>query len=128
MSTETESFLTEDYMFWRDEILQVMYWMSGEGLGDQVTPGDLVSFLRVPERLIAPVMAKVAGERFLEPAGAGAYRLTELGNDAGKRSFALEFEGMTGAGHGDCDIDCWCHKSAARAAQCQTERLAKIFS
>jgi hypothetical protein len=105
-----------------------MYWMSGEGLGDIITPRDLVSFLRAREDVISPVMARCAAERFLEePNGSGAYRLTELGMDAGKRSFALEFEGMTNQGHGDCDPDCWCHKSAARAAQCTTERLAKIY-
>lgn len=127
MSTETGSHLTEDYIFWRDEVLQVMYWMSGEGLGDTVAPDDLVSFLRAPARLISEVMTRVADERFLEPAGSGAYRLTELGKDAGKRSFALEFDGMLSQGHGDCDPDCWCHKSAARAAQCTTERLARTF-
>lgn len=127
MSTGTGSHLTEDYLFWRDEVLQVMYWMSGEGLGDVVAPGDLVSFLRAPARLISAVMERVTEERFLEPAGPGAYRLTELGKDAGKRSFALEFDGMLSQGHGDCDPDCWCHKSAARAAQCTTERLARTF-
>ena len=128
MSTEIRWFPAEDYLFWRDEVLQVMYWMSGEGLGDVVTPRDLVSFLRSGEDVIATVMERCAVERFLEETGRdGAYRLTELGMDAGKRSFALEFEGMTNQGHGDCDPDCWCHKSAARAAQCTTERLAKVF-
>lgn len=127
MSTETGSHVAEDYLFWRDEVLQVMYWMMGEGLGDVVAPDDLVSFLRAPARLISAVMERVAEERFLETARPGAYRLTELGKDAGKRSFALEFDGMLSQGHGDCDPDCWCHKSAARAAQCTTERLARTF-
>lgn len=127
MRTGTESYPAEDYLFWRDEILQVMYWMAGEGLGESVTPDDLVSFLRADSDLIAGVMARVAQERFLELAPSGMYKLTELGMDAGKRGFALEFEGMMAQGHGDCDPDCWCHKSAARAAQCTTERLAKIY-
>jgi hypothetical protein len=127
MRVETQSFPAEDYLYWRDEILQVMYWMAGEGLGESVTPEDLVSFLRTDTDLIAEVMRRVAEERFLEPAGSGAYKLTELGMDAGKRGFALEFEGWQAQGHGDCDADCWCHKSAARAAQCTTERLAKMY-
>ena len=44
---------TEEYLHWRDEILQVMYWMSGEGLGDTVAPADLVSFLAVDENVIS---------------------------------------------------------------------------
>ena len=127
MRTETQSYPAEDYLYWRDEILQVMYWMAGEGLGDAVTPEDLVSFLRADGELISGVMNRVAQERFLEETASGEYRLTELGMDAGKRGFALEFEGWAAQGHGDCDPDCWCHKSAARAAQCTTERLAKMY-
>ena len=127
MRAEAQSFPAEDYLFWRDEILQVMYWMAGEGLGEAVTPKDLVSFLRVDSERLAEVMERIADERFLEITPWGAYRLTGLGMDAGKRSFALEFDGMMAQGHGDCDADCWCHKSAARAAQCTTERLAKVY-
>lgn len=127
MRIETQSSPTDEYLHWRDEILQVMYWMSGEGLGETVAPADLVSFLGLGEAVIARVMARVAGERFLEPADAGAYRLTELGKDAGKRSFSIEFEDMTAQGHGECSSDCWCNKSGSFAAQCTTERLEKVF-
>lgn len=127
MRIETQSFPAEEYLHWRDEILQVMYWMSGEGLGETVAPADLVSFLAADRSVIALVMARGAEEHFLEPAGADAYRLTELGKDAGKRSFTLEFEGLTAQGHGECSADCWCHKSGSFAAQCNTERLASVF-
>lgn len=127
MRIETQSFPAEEYLHWRDEILQVMYWMSGEGLGETVAPADLVSFLAVDEAVIALVMERAAQDRFLEPAGGRAYRLTELGKDAGKRSFTLEFEEMTARGHGECSADCWCNKSGSFAAQCNTERIAKVF-
>jgi hypothetical protein len=29
-------------LYWRDELLQLLYWFRGEGLGDTVTAGDLV--------------------------------------------------------------------------------------
>src|SRR5215471_14329026 len=110
MRIETQSFRAEDYLHWRDEILQVMYWMSGEGLAESVAPADLVSFLATDEETISRVMARAAQERFLEPSVPPAYRLTELGNDAGKRSFNLEFDKMTAQGHGECSADCWCNK------------------
>ncbi len=117
----------EEYLFWRDEILQVMYWMLGEGLASAVEPKQLVTFLGGGEAQLAVVMNQVADEGFLLDNGQNHYVLTELGKDAGKRSFALEFEGLLGQAHGECGPDCWCHKSAARAAQCATERLAHTY-
>src|SRR6266508_159514 len=38
-------------LYWRSEILQVMYWLRGEGFGDQVDPGLLERFLGVDARL-----------------------------------------------------------------------------
>lgn len=127
MRIETQSFPSEEYLHWRDEILQVMYWMSGEGLGETVAPANLVSFLAAEEGVIAMVMARAVEDRFLEMVGVDAYRLTELGKDAGKRSFTLEFEEMTARGHGECSADCWCHRSGSFAAQCSTERIAKVY-
>lgn len=117
----------EDYLFWRDEILQVMYWMAGEGLGDTVLPRHLRTFLGGDEPHLEVIMTQLVDEHFLDSRGEGRYALSELGKDAGKRSFALEFEGLTGQAHGECGPDCWCHQSAARAAQCATERLAKVY-
>ncbi|MHB8718285.1 MAG: hypothetical protein ACYDAC_05240 [Candidatus Dormibacteria bacterium] len=117
----------EEYLFWRDEILQVMYWMAGEGLADAVRPSDIVTFVGGDSAEISVIMRRVCEEAFLETTRDGSYRLTELGRDAGKRSFALEFEGLTAQGHGECGPDCWCHQSAARAAQCATERLSRVY-
>jgi hypothetical protein len=117
----------EDYLFWRDEILQVMYWMLGEGLGGEVGPAQIKVFLGGDEPELEQVMQQVVADGFLERRGPARFALTELGKDAGKRSFALEFEGLLGQAHGECGPDCWCHKSAARAAECATERLAKLY-
>lgn len=116
-----------EYLYWRDEILQVMYWMLGEGLGTEVGPAQIKPFLGGDEPFLELVMRQMASEGFVEAAGGTLYRLSELGKDAGKRSFAMEFEGLLGQAHGECGPDCWCHQSAARAAQCATERLAKVY-
>ncbi|MBO0687355.1 MAG: hypothetical protein J2P45_29755 [Candidatus Dormibacteraeota bacterium] len=117
----------EEYLFWRDEILQVMYWMLGEGLAAEAGAAQIQVFLGGDEPQLAQIMEQVAAEGFLEPRAQDGYALTELGKDAGRRSFALEFEGLLGQAHGECGPDCWCHRSAARAAQCATERLAKLY-
>ena len=125
--TDDRRSLSEEFLFWRDEILQVMYWLAGEGLGEKVGPATLKTFLGGDEPALVLVLGQMANEGFIEAAEAGLYKLTPLGTDAGKRSFALEFEGLLGQAHGECGPDCWCHTSAARAAQCATERLAKVY-
>lgn len=127
MSADGERSLSEEYLYWRDEILQVMYWLAGEGLGAEVGPTTLKTFLGGDEPELVMLLDQMEREGFIEGAGARSYSLTPLGTDAGKRSFALEFEGLLGQAHGECGPDCWCHKSAARAAQCASERLAKVY-
>ena len=46
MSVEPKS-ETLRALYWRDEILQVMFWLRGEGFGEQVDPHLLERFLGV---------------------------------------------------------------------------------
>ncbi len=38
---------TDNPIYWRDEILQVMFWLTGEGFGQEFTADDLKKFLAV---------------------------------------------------------------------------------
>ncbi len=105
----------------REEVLQAMYWLRGEGLADAPTAVELARFLAVPAETLAPYLERFVQEGHLEPSGAG-YSLTAVGADLGKRSFADEFAGLTGQAHGECDDDCWCHDSPEEAARCLEER------
>ena len=106
----------------REEVLQAMFWMRSEGLGDAPTTAELARFLAVSADTLAPYLERFALEGHLEPAGAG-FSLTEKGLEAGKRTFAEEFADLTRPGHGECDDDCWCHDSPEEAARCLEERL-----
>jgi len=101
----------------REEVLQAMYWMRSEGLADTPDAELLARFLAVPAATLSPYLQRFAREGYLEPAGAG-YRLTKVGEDAGKRTFAEEFADLTRPTHGECDDDCWCHDSPEEAARC----------
>ncbi len=109
----------------RDEVLQAMYWMRAEGLDEAPTPAALARFLAVPAGTLAPYLEGFALDGLIEPAGAG-YRLTAAGEQMGKRTFAEEFAGLTGQGHGECDADCWCHDSPEEAARCLEERVGHV--
>jgi hydrogenase maturation protease len=98
----------------RDEILQIMFWLHGEGLGPDVSPDDILRF--VDDRLAVRVtLRQLVEEGFAEPtlddSGGGRYRLTALGMREGRRRFLDEFEPyLARHAHGECgSADCDCH-------------------
>ncbi len=105
----------------REEVLQALYWMRSEGLGDAPPLDELARFLAVPAATLAPYLKRFVDEGYLELAGEG-FGLTPMGVEAGKRTFAEEFADLTRPGHGECDEDCWCHDSPEEAARCLDER------
>ena len=107
----------------RDEVLQAMYWLHGEGLAEVPTADELARFLAVPSETLEPYLDRFVRDGYLERGDGGGYRLTPAGAELGKRTFADEFAGLTGQAHGECDDDCWCHESPEEAARCLEERL-----
>lgn len=109
-------------LFWRQEILQVMFWMQGEGFGDQVTPTVLERFLGVEADIGVLYLDKLVEEGLLDRME-DRYGLTEVGRAEGSRVFADEFADLTKPGHGECGPDCWCHASPEEAEACAHERI-----
>ena len=100
--------------YWRDEILQVMFWMYGEGLSAAPTAAELAPFLATDAESLHAHLQRMVAEGFVTGAGAGEdgprrYSLTERGRRDGGRLFEEEFAGMTNQGHGECnDPNCAC--------------------
>jgi hypothetical protein len=106
-------------IYWRDEILQVMYWMTGEGLGQEFALADLQKFLQTEEAVLAGNLELMVAGGLLEKIGA-KYTLTPLGHKEGGRRFADEFEEMLKPGHFECDEpDCDCHNSESIEGICK---------
>jgi hypothetical protein len=107
-----------DDLYRRDEILQALYWMQGEGLAEAASAADLARFLVADEAAVGEVLMRLAEEGYVERAGDNAlfhsralpfsYRLTPLGLDEGGRSFRDEFADYTRPAHGECGPGCWC--------------------
>jgi hypothetical protein len=100
-------------IYWRDEILQLMYWLKGEGLLEEVAPDDLRRFLGGDPRRLEERLAQLAQEGYLEPAEGNRYRLSVLGSAEGRRRFVDEFAPLLGReSHLECgDSGCECHTS-----------------
>ena len=78
---------------WRDEILQILYWFRGEGLGEEVAARDLLPFLGSAAESVDQHLRRLADEGYVDTVGEFPvrYRLTCNG-----RPFAL-FRGATGS-------------------------------
>ncbi len=109
----------------RDEVLQAMYWMRAEGLDDAPSAEVLARFLAVPPDTLGAFLERFLAEGYLDSEATG-YSLTDLGAELGKRTFADEFSGLTGAAHGECAEDCWCHSSPEEAARCLEDRVGHV--
>lgn len=92
-------------LFWKDEILQVLYWMKGEGFGKEVTIQQVVPLLSSNQANLEWHMNKLAKDGFLTKQN-GLFQLTEMGNKEAGRRFSDAFSGLQKAGHGECGPDC----------------------
>ena len=111
-------------LYWRSEILQVMYWLRGEGLSDVVDAPLLERFLGVDASVGVGYLDRLTEDGYLDRSGTG-YVLSPAGLQEGRTEFALGFADLTRPAHGECSADCWCHSSAEEAAACAAERTGQ---
>lgn len=100
----------------RDEILQIMFWLHGEGLGPDVAVPDILRFID-DERAVQRAVGHLVEDGYLEAVSGEAaslrYRLTPTGLHEGRRRFLDEFEPyLARSAHGgECGTaDCDCHR------------------
>ncbi len=106
----------------QDELLQLLYWVEGEGFRDAATPTALARFLTDPEPEVRLALDRLAAHGSVMQRE-DDYRLTEHGRREAGRRFAEEFDPLLGQGHGACnDPDCECHEDPAAAAECHAHR------
>ncbi len=108
-------------LYWRSEILQVMFWLRGEGLGETIDAPLLERFLGVQAQVGIGYLDRLVLDGYLELAP-GGYVLSETGLAEGRTEFALSFSDLTRPAHGECSEDCWCHSSIEEALACAAER------
>jgi hypothetical protein len=109
-----------DFIARRDEVLELLYWLEGEGFGGDATLGGIARLVARDEPLVAETVAELEQRGDIaRDAASGQYRLTPTGRSEAARRFAVEFAGMLDQGHGECnDPTCDCHTNPAGAAEC----------
>jgi len=108
-------------LYWRSEILQVMFWLQGEGFGDIVDPPLIERFLGVDARVGLAFLDRLVDEGYLTRDGEW-FRLSERGHAEGAAEFASSFDDLLKPTHGECSADCWCHASPEEADACVASR------
>lgn len=98
-------------LFWKDEILQILYWMDGEGFGKEVPVSQVLALLNTNKENLIYHLNKLVNEEVLksEAKFIETQSLISLSEDARKEAggrFAEAFQGYQKAGHGECGPDC----------------------
>lgn len=110
----------------RDEVLELLYWLEGEGIPGTSTVAGMARFMVCPPEEVAEVLAHLVERGDVEVEGDSEYRLTTTGRREAGRRFAEQFAGMTDQGHGECsDPNCDCHTNPDGAAECHAARAQK---
>lgn len=108
----------------QDELLELLYWLEGEGFAGSASLDGIVRFVAKPEAPVRQTLERLVelGSVCRDPAS-GEYRLTDTGRGEAGRRFAEEFSSLLSQGHGECsDPNCDCHTNPAGAAECHAHK------
>jgi hypothetical protein len=100
----------------QDEILQLLYWMKGERLGEVVFREEIDRFIQLdPGEVEAALEALEARNLLIRMKGKGgtaAWQLTDSGSQEGARRFTEELSSVLGhESHLECgDPECDCRE------------------
>lgn len=109
-------------LYWRSEILRVVYWLYGEGLGDLVDAGLMRQYLDIEDDVdLSPYLDQLVRDGSLVREGEW-YALSARGMAEGEATLATAFTDLIRPVVNECDDECWCHTSPAEAEACARAR------
>jgi hypothetical protein len=109
-------------VYWRDEILQLLFWIEGEGLGSEIDLETMDRFLGPESEIAALHLDRLVREDYLVRRPSGRFALADRGRSEGSRLFAEEFAALSAPSHGQCGAECWCRQAAEEAQTCAAVR------
>ena len=109
-------------LYWRSEILQVVYWLHGEGLGDLVDSELIRQYLGADAHDdLSRYLDLLVADGSLVHDGTW-YALSARGRAAGEAKLATAFTDLIHPVASECDDECWCHTSPGEAEACARAR------
>ncbi|MFN8523742.1 MAG: hypothetical protein U0821_11650 [Chloroflexota bacterium] len=113
----------------RDDVLQALFWMRGEGLGSWVHAAEVARVVGIDEPTVAVVLDHLVSDGLASirqgtaPGAMVVFGLTDGGVREGGRRFADEFAGLTRQAHGECGPGCWCQDPRHAGEPCPSTEL-----
>lgn len=104
-------------VYWREEILEVVLWLRGEGFDERIDAAVLCDFLGIDHHKAAALLDRLATHGYLQRLADGRYELSEDGEEEGRRLTGGE-RAVPAATPGPCGPECWCSASPTEAARC----------
>lgn len=89
----------------RDDILQAMFWLRGEGFGSDTDAVGLARLISVDAGLVREQLVALEHQGSVDRTG-DRYRLSATGLLEGGRRFSDEFSDLQLTAHGECAPDC----------------------
>jgi hypothetical protein len=112
-------------LYWRSEILGVVYWLHGEGLGDVVDIDLIRQYLDLDaHENLAQYLDLLVREGALVRDG-DWYALSAHGLADGEAQRATAFTDLVHPVLNECDENCWCQTSEAEAEACTSARTRR---
>ena len=113
-------------LFWRSEILRVVYWLYGEGLGDLVDVDLIRQYLDVEhDQDLSAYLDLLVKDGSLVREDEW-YALSARGLAEGEAQLATAFTDLIHPVVNECDDECWCHTSMAEAEACARSRAREL--
>ena len=108
-------------LYWRSEILRLMYWLRGEGYGDLVDVPMLRRYLGVDAKTGLAYLDRLVDDGLVVRDGSW-FALSDAGRAEGEEEFLTAFSDLLKPAHGVCSPECWCQTSEEEAAACSAQR------
>jgi hypothetical protein len=108
-------------LYWRSEILRVVYWLRGEGFGDLVDVPLVAQFLGDEAEDGIGYVDGLVEDGYLVRDGEW-YALSARGLREGEAEFATAFSDLLHPSSGPCSPECWCQTSPVEAEACGSQR------
>ena len=107
----------------QDEMLELLFWLEGEGFPGSATLASIARFLTWPEPDAQRILARLLERGDVVSRPEEEYRLTPIGRVEAGRRFAEEFSPLLAQGHGECnDPECECCTKGPGECHGPTER------
>ncbi len=108
-------------VYWHSEILRVMYWLRGEGLGDLVDVAMVGCYVDIAAGECQTRLSELESGGWVVRDG-DWFALSTHGLAEGEAEYATVFADLARPAHGSCSDECWCGISSAEELACGAQR------